>query len=188
MLQGEKVTLRALKRDDLHRLWAFQNDVEFEILTGGPPWEPQSLERLERNFEESLVKDERNGPNFAIEADGQFIGTCGLFRYDQTTQICELGIGIGDRRYWGHGYGRDAIRTLLVYGFQIRNLHKIWLIVNDDNPRAIHSYLACGFMEEGRLRKHVWSNGRYLDLVQMGILRSEWEAHQQQAQPPLASS
>lgn len=186
MLQGEKVTLRAIKRDDLHRLWAFHNDVEFEILTGAAPWEPQSLERLEKKFDEQLSKGDRNGASFAIEADGHFIGTCALVRYDQHNQICEMNIGIGDRRYWGHGYGRDAIRTLLVYGFQIRNLHKIWLFVNEDNPRAIHSYLACGFVEEGRLREHVWSNGRYVALLQMGILRSEWEAQQAQQSPASA--
>ncbi|MDQ3643109.1 MAG: GNAT family N-acetyltransferase, partial [Actinomycetota bacterium] len=44
----------------------------------------------------------------------------------------------------------------------------------DDNERAIRSYRACGFVEEGRLREHSWVDGRYKDLVHMGIMRSEW--------------
>ena len=43
--------------------------------------------------------------------------------------------------------------------------------------RAIRTYRACGFVEEGRLRQHVWSDGAYIDLVYMGILREEWGEH-----------
>ena len=47
MLKGEKVILRALKREDLQRQWIFNNDLEIEILGGGDPPEPQALERLD---------------------------------------------------------------------------------------------------------------------------------------------
>jgi RimJ/RimL family protein N-acetyltransferase len=176
MLKGEKVILRALKREDLQRQWAFNNDLEIEVLGGGDPPEPQSLERLEAEFDASTQKGGRDGTSFAIEADGKYIGGCGLFHFDQIAHTCEMGIGIGDRAYWGHGYGRDAIRVVLDYAFRLRNLHKVWLTVNSDNERAIRSYERCGFVEEGRLRKHVWNNGRYIDLVYMGVLREEWEA------------
>jgi RimJ/RimL family protein N-acetyltransferase len=68
------------------------------------------------------------------------------------------------------------VRVLLDYAFRLRNMRKVWLTVNGDNERAIRSYRASGFKEEGRLRQHVWSNGKYIDLVYMGILRDEWEA------------
>jgi RimJ/RimL family protein N-acetyltransferase len=51
----------------------------------------------------------------------------------------------------------------------------VWLRVLGNNERAIRSYLACGFVEEGRLRSHVWSNGEYFDLVCMGVLKDEWQ-------------
>ena len=44
------------------------------------------------------------------------------------------------------------------------------------NERAIRAYKACGFVEEGRLREHMYSDGRYVSAVYMGILRSEWQA------------
>ncbi len=43
------------------------------------------------------------------------------------------------------------------------------------NGRAIRAYKACGFVEEGRMREHVWLGGRYVDNVLMGVLRGEWE-------------
>lgn len=174
MLKGEKVILRAIKREDLQRQLIFNNDLEIEILGGGDPPEPQSIERLEAEFDENTRKGGRDGTNFAIEADGIYIGACGLFHLDGIARTCEMGIGIGDRAYWGKGYGRDAIRVLLDYAFRQRNLHKVWLRVNGNNERAIRSYRACGFVEEGRLRKHVWSNGQYVDDLYMGVLREEW--------------
>ncbi len=175
MLQGQKVILRAMKREDLVRQCAFNNDLEIELAGGGDPPEPQTLARLEAQFDESLRHGERDGMNFAIEADGQYIGSCGFFNLDQVAHTCELGIGIGDKQYWGQGYGRDAIRVLLDYAFRLRNFHKVCLRVNGNNERGIRAYRACGFVEEGRLRQHVWNDGKYEDLVHMGILREEWQ-------------
>ena len=117
-----------------------------------------------------------NGPAFAIEADGKFIGQCALFNINTTAQTCEMGITIGDPEYWGRGYGRESIALLVDYAFRQRNFHKVWLQVHANNGRAQHAYLACGFREEGRLRSHVWSNGQYDDLIIMGLLRTEWQA------------
>ena len=176
MLTGEKVTLRAIEREDLPCQWAFNNDLEMELLGGGDPPEPQSLARLEAEFNENAQKGGRDGANFAIEADGKYIGSCGLFHFDYDAHTCEIGIGIGEPAYRSHGYGRDAIQVLLRYAFRIRNLRKVWLTVNGNNERAIRSYKACSFVEEGRLHQHVWNNGQYIDLVYMGILRDQWEA------------
>lgn len=173
VLTGEKVILRALRRDDLQRQWQFHNDVAFELATGGDPWEPQSLPRLEAQFDESLSSGERDGAHFAIEADGLFIGSCGLFDFNPVARTCQLGIGIGDRAYQGRRYGRDALRVLLDYAFRLRNMRKVWLTVNGDNERAIRAYRACGFVEEGRLRDHVWGDGKYIDLVYMGVFRDD---------------
>lgn len=182
MFRGEKVTLRALQRDDLPRLWAFNNDVEVELAGGGDPPMPQSLARLETEFENGARYGGRDDARFAIEADGKFIGQCGLRQpdglVDGTAQVYELGITIGDKAYWGRGYGRDAVRVLLDYAFRLRNAHKVWLKVNASNARAIGAYRACGFVEEGRLRRHVWGDGLYDDQLLMGILREEWEARQ----------
>lgn len=174
MLRGEKVTLRGATREDLPRIWQFQNDLAVELAGGGDPPEPQSLERLCAEFDRAAANGGRDGADFAIEADGKLIGRCGLMAIDATHRTAMLGIGIGDRAYWGRGYGREAVRLLVDYAFRYRNLRRVWLWVHADNERAIRAYLACGFREEGRLREHVWSNGRYVDAVHMGVLRDEW--------------
>ncbi len=175
MLQGERLLLRAMTRADLERLCQFNNDVEVEVAGGGDPPLPQSLARLEAEFEAKVGEGDRDGTNFAIEADQKFIGHCALFQFDSVARTCELGITIGDKDYWGQGYGREAVTLLLDYGFRYHNLHRVYLSVNGNNERAIRAYQACGFQEEGRLRFHIWSDGAYIDLVYMGILRDEWE-------------
>jgi len=175
MLKGRMVILRALTRQDLELLCQFNNDLEVELSGGGDAPEPQALERLQAEFDEKVSQGGRDGTEFAIEADGKLIGQCALFEFDHVARTCELGITIGDRAYWGRGYGRDAIQTLLDYAFRLLNLHRVFLSVNGNNERALRAYGACAFVEEGRLRAHVWNDGAYVDLVYMGILRAEWE-------------
>lgn len=174
MITGDRVTLRALGREDLARLCAFNNDIAVELAGGGDPPLPQSLARLEAEFDQAVAKGGRDGMSFAIEVDGLCIGQCALFNVNETGRTCELGITIGDKTYWGKGHGREAIQLLLRYAFHYQNYRKVWLHVHAANERAIRAYRACGFVEEGRQRAHVWSNGGYDDLVSMGILREEW--------------
>ena len=75
MLVGKLVTLRALAEDDIPRLTVFKNDVEVELLGGGDPARPRTLEVV-RDFFAERAKDS-DSQNFAIEADGRFIGDCG---------------------------------------------------------------------------------------------------------------
>ena len=174
MLQGDLVTLRAMTSADYPRMTEFKNDVEVELLGGGRPPRPVSLATVTESFDE-MAKD-KESLAFAIEADGKIIGDCGLFHVDQWARTAEVGIGIGDRDYWGRGYGRDAMRLLVGYGFTIQNLRKIWLETHGTNERAIRSYRAVGFVEEGRQREQVWLGGKYVDLVHMGLFRDDFTA------------
>lgn len=176
MLIGEKVTLRALERNDLDRLHQFNNDIAVELAGGGDPPMPQSLARVQAEYEQQAGNGGRDGANFAIEADGKFIGICALFNEDHTAQTIELGITIGDKDYWGKSYGRDVVASLVEYAFTYRNYRKVWLQVHGDNKRAQAAYAACGFVEEGRQKAHVFSNGAYDDLIYMGIFRDDWAA------------
>lgn len=177
MLQGPRVRLRGITRQDLYRLSDFNNDLEVELAGGGDPPAPQSLERLQSEFDQEAARGGRDGASFAIEVDGVFIGQCALFDEDSVGRTCELGITIGDKAYWNQGFGREAVGLLVDYGFRHRNLHRIWLRVHAANERAIKAYRACGFVEEGRLRQHVWSDGRRDDLLVMGLLREDaWQA------------
>lgn len=175
MLVGAKVTLRSLERNDLPRLHEFKGDVGLHVLADDEPWEPRPFPTLEAFYDEQIKKEPGTTAWFAIEADGKLIGDCGVWNFDNTARSASIGIAIGDREYWGRGYGREAVGLLLDYAFVHRNLNRVWLSVNASNERAVRAYEACGFTEEGRLREHGYSEGRLVTVVMMGVLRREWE-------------
>jgi RimJ/RimL family protein N-acetyltransferase len=171
VLQGDRVLLRAFRPDDLDALTAFQNDLETELLGGGAPPRPTPREHMAQLWER--LTGDRSGAAFVMEADGKVIGNLGLYNADSEARTIELGITIGDKDYWGRGYGQEALRLAVDYAFRMRNIRKVYLSVHADNARAIAAYTKAGFAEEGRLREHVWSGGRYVDVVQMAVFRPE---------------
>ena len=84
------------------------------------------------------------------------------------------GIGIGEREFWGKGYGSDAIQLLLRYAFTELNLQRVSLTVFEFNQRAQRSYEKVGFRLEGRQRQIMQREGRRWDILYMGILREDW--------------
>ena len=101
------------------------------------------------------------------------IGSCGLHSIDHYDQRADVGIGIG-KPHWRQGFGQEAVRLLVDYGFRILNLVKISLQVLADDERAVGAYRKAGFVEEGRLRNHSWYDGSRHDELVMGVLREEW--------------
>ena len=102
------------------------------------------------------------------------IGNIGLHDLDWKNRNAQLGVVIGEKAYWGLGYGTDAIKALLRFAFDEMNLHRVQLRVFEFNERAIRCYRRCGFREEGRLRQELYRGGAYHDVLLMGILREEF--------------
>jgi RimJ/RimL family protein N-acetyltransferase len=175
MLKGERVLLRAMRRDDMPIQWQSENDPELYFLSGGTP-RPASLEHLYALYDDELSKPSPTVVNFAIEAEGLYIGHCSLHDIQAANRSAELGIEIGSRDYWGKGYGREVVRLLLNYAFQHLNLNRVSLHTHSANERAIRCYLACDFVEEGRFRQQHWLDGRYVDGIAMAILRDAFTA------------
>ncbi len=172
MLKGDPVILRPMRRDYLEKYFEYRNEVELELLSSGEAPMPMEYERLVAMFEAHLARPRSEISWFGIEVQGgKFIGQCLLHNFDYAARTCELGVTIGDRDHLGRGYGRDVVQLLVKYAFRLRNMQKVWLTTNGSNERAQKAFAAAGFVEEGRLKRHVWLDGRYDDLVYMGVLR-----------------
>ncbi len=107
-----------------------------------------------------------------VEAEGRFVGRCGLHGIDEYARRADLGIALR-RDEWGKGYGQDACRVLVEYAFRNLNLRKVCLHVLADDERAVGAYRNAGFVEEGRLREHDWYDGAYRDVLLMAVLRGQ---------------
>ena len=173
MYQGELVRLRAYRKDDLPKIQMFLNDFEVRTLTQSTTPYPYTLEDEEKWYESNTAL--KDTYTFAIETlDGVFLGGCGINSIDWKSSKVELGILIGNKEYWGKGYGTDAVKLLIKFIFEEMNINKIYLNVFSHNKRAIKSYKKCGFIVEGTLREEGFHNGKYYDDIYMGILKSEY--------------
>ena len=175
MLEGERVLLRSIRKEDMLIQWQSENDPELHFLDGGTP-RPASLEWVYALFDEGVRNPDPHSVAFAIEADGHYIGHCGLRNIQAANRSCALSIEIGNKDYWGKGYGREVVRLLLAYAFEHHNLNRVSLHTHSENERAIRCYRSCGFVEEGRFRQELWLAGHYVDGIAMSILRDEFRS------------
>jgi UDP-4-amino-4,6-dideoxy-N-acetyl-beta-L-altrosamine N-acetyltransferase len=151
------------------------------------PWfnDPEVRRTLKRSWPMSIaaeveflrgLRNDQDGAAFAIvlRASDQLIGVTGLHNFDHVARHAGFGITIGDKEHWGRGHGTEATSLILSHAFDTLNLNRVWLHVYEFNPRGIRVYEKLGFAIEGRLRQHVFRDGRYWDVLTMGILRDEW--------------
>lgn len=129
----------------------------------------------EREWIEKNLKN--NDLNFAIVnlENDELIGNCGIMNVSYKNRIGEVGIFIGEENNRSKGYGTEALKLLLDFGFNYLNLNNIMLGVKSFNERAIACYKKVGFKECGRRRESYFLNGKYYDDVCMDILAREFE-------------
>jgi len=176
VLQGDRVTLRAVERTDLGAIHAMRNDPSLEGLVYGAPV-PRSLAELEAHFEaeQAIPAEQRDEAKFVIDRAGTVAGRCDLFEIDRVSGTARIGVTVA-ADHQGDGLGTETVELLLRYAFRDLGLRRVWCDILADNTRSIRMCEKCGFVEEGRLRGHYWYDGAQRDAVVMGILRDEWEA------------
>jgi RimJ/RimL family protein N-acetyltransferase len=172
---GKLVRLSAFKADakDAYARWS--QDAEYSRLltfNAARPRTPESFADVEKEHKDDAWRHFV----FAIctLADDKMIGYTEL-EMTWVHQHAWIAIGMGDPDYRNKGYGTDAFRLTVNYGFRELGLYKISLGVFDYNPRARHVYEKCGFVMEGTQRSLLYRDGQYYDLHLLGITRPKWE-------------
>lgn len=171
-LLGEKIYLSPRNTEDVEKFTEWMNDFHTTDYTGRSAY-IITLEGEKKYFEENIDK---NYNFFIVTLDtDKLIGTVGLEDYNAINRTATLGIFIGDKEVRNKGYGTEAIRLILDYGFNYLNLNNIKLDVMEFNERAIACYKKCGFKEYGRRRKAEFVNGKYYDRISMDVLAEEFK-------------
>jgi len=176
IIRHGSVFLRPAEREDLPRFVVWLGDARTTqtlALRG-----PISLAMEEGWFERLLEVQGRDTWHFVIcrTDDGRPIGAIGLHDVDPVNGSAMLGIFIGDPADTGQGYGSDALRAIVSFGFAELRLERIWLDVYAYNDRARRVYDRVGFVHEGTLRHALYRSGAFQDVHRMSILREEWAA------------
>ncbi|WP_256757579.1 GNAT family N-acetyltransferase [Cohnella sp. WQ 127256] len=175
-LQGTHIMLREYRQDDLPWIREWVNDPEIVQHLSDIFLYPHALEATEA-YLDAMLEGNSDSRGFVIAdlSTEAYIGQVNLDSIDWKNRVARVGIVIGSSEQMGRGYGTEAMKLLISFAFLEMNLNRIELEVYDFNERAIRSYLACGFVQEGRLRERQYKKGRYWDVIQMGILKSDWK-------------
>ena len=179
MIFGKRIRFRAPERSDLPTFVTWLNDPE--VISGIRTIYPMSNEDESRWFDLMLTRPQELHPMVIEVKDGVkwvMIGTCGFNQIDWRNANGEVGIMLGEKKYWDQGYGTEAMHLLLKHGFETMNLHRIYLVVHEDNDRANRCYKKVGFEVEGKLRDAVYKNGKYIDDLIESMLRPDWKDDQ----------
>lgn len=167
----QDIALVPVERDDLPLLFNWINDRDLVVLSA--PFRPIDGPRHESWFESMLKRDDVHLFGIRHVESGRLIGSCQLLGVHPIHRHAELQVRIGEADARGRGYGTQALELLVRFGFVDLHLHRISLHVFADNAVAIRTYEKVGFRREGVLRDAAYVDGRYVDVVIMGILKTE---------------
>jgi len=175
-LEGDLIALRPLTLADVEGPYvSWLNDPEVCAHNSHHvyPYTPAQA----KGYIESVSRDEHNLVLAIVAKDsGKHIGNISLQKIDLIARNAEYAILVGDRDYWGKGVANEASRLILAHGFTALNLHRIHCGTSVENIAMQKLAGKLGFKEEGRRRDAHFKNGSYCDIVEYGILSTEFSA------------
>jgi len=172
-LEGKRVYLRKIRVDDVNEAYfRWMNDSTVNQFLESRFY-PHSLETL-KDYVSGKVNDENNA-FFAIilKEDDRHIGNIKLGPINTIHRFADIGILIGEKDCWGKGYATEAIHLIVKYAFDKLNLNKVTAGCYAPNKGAIEAFKKANFSQEGIRKNHCYYNGKYVDDILLGLVRSK---------------
>ena len=175
-LIGDRIYLspQGISDEEIETFTKWLNDFEVTDYTGRTS-NVTTIPGEKDYFDVTLKDTDRRQFSIVSINENKLVGTVGLEHINWIERSAILGIFIGEEDFRSNGYGTEAIRMLLEFGFKYLNLHSIRLDLLSVNERAHKCYLKCGFKDTGCSREQIYLNGKYYDKLHMDILENEFE-------------
>jgi UDP-4-amino-4,6-dideoxy-N-acetyl-beta-L-altrosamine N-acetyltransferase len=166
------VRLRQIIPDDGARVLAWRNSPEVSAYMYSDHQIGQA--EHDRWFSAALTAPDRR--YWIIEMDGAPVGLANLARIDLANRRCEWAYYLGEASTRGRGLGSRIEYIVLRHVFETLGLNKLWCEVLLDNEGVWKLHESFGFVREALYRQHVFKDGRFQDVVGLGMLSSDWAA------------
>jgi [ribosomal protein S5]-alanine N-acetyltransferase len=180
-LEGKRVRLRPLVETDAHGPypgWMNSREVTTGNSHGVYPYTPEAA----LTFIRSLAgREDRIVLAITEPKSGDHVGNISLQSIHPIYRSAELAILLGEPRVFGRGLGTEACSLMVAHGFERLNLHRIYCGTFANNEGMIRIAQKLGMKEEGRRREAAFKDGKYLDIVEFGLLREEFGAQKTRA-------
>jgi len=171
---GNKIYLRSLRPEDLNKGYLdWINDPEInKFLISGIF--PTSLRGLKSYYEKVNGSDKDVMFAIVVKKTDKYIGNIKIGNIDWVNRSAHCGRLIGDKKYWGKGYGTEAMKLVMDYVFNALNLNRLYNTMVADNLGAIRSCEKVGMIKEGVFSQYRFLSGVYKDVIQMAITRDRY--------------
>jgi len=176
MIKGERILLRPIKDEDWAEIenWGADRDSLW-----GPyqRFQLDHIPQLRQAYQHMGLLSRESG--FLLIETLQSHELIGFVRYtlipypDADTPYPEIGFGITKVAARGNGYATDALNLLVSYLFEGYPVERIIAFTEQENLPAQHVMGRVGFQLEGTLRRAMFRDGKWQDMVIYGILRQE---------------
>ena len=167
-LFGDLVHIREKEIEDIADEYSWRTDEELSRLDATRPL-TMSYDDFFRYSKEEMKFPNYKSKKLALDTkDNIHIGNVMYYDYSISNKQTELGIMIGDKNYWGKGYGTEAVQLLLEYLFSVLNLKRVYLHTLSWNYRAQASFIRAGFNVVRSVRR-----GGH-DFILMEVIESDW--------------
>ena len=180
MLTGERVGLRAIERADLSQLLAWRNNPAMRRFFR--EYRELGMDQQLRWYEQTVLGDPSTRMFAIVELEGnrspgRLLGACGLCYIHAANRSADFSIYLGaDGLYIDEAFAPDAARTLMRYGFDELNLHRLWAEIYDNDAPKRAFFDALGFRLDGTQRQTTWRGGRWHDSLFFSMLEPEYRA------------
>ena len=173
-LIGDNIYFSPISLDDIEEYTEMINDIKVSVGLGSVSYTNITDFESEKEFLTSIKKEKM----FAVRLfeNDELLGNIGFNSLDMVNRNGVLGVLIGNPKHQRKGYGTEALKLILDYGFSFLNLRNISLKVFEYNKPAYNLYKKIGFKEVGRLRKAVEIMGKTYDIIIMDMLKEEFQS------------
>jgi RimJ/RimL family protein N-acetyltransferase len=173
-ISGDNIYLATLEKEHCKKLWD-DFEYDFKALT-----EPLNIGHSNTKADVWFDEIQRDQGDKHIRLgvfliDGTVIGDVALQDIDWKNRSCSIGLGIAKIEYRSKGYGTEAVKAIIEYGFGNLGLERMTANTLEQNLAAQRSLEKIGFVVEGRERKAVYFAGRKWDRLNYSLLREEFK-------------
>ncbi len=168
---GEKIYLRPLTEEDTQMVVSWRNSKR--VMDNFIYRTPLTYESHLKWFREKVETGEVVDFIVCDKENDMPLGCVYLQHFEKENRKAEIGIFLGEDRAFGRGIGKEACRLMVKYGFEELKLHKIISRVLSFNEASVKTHEAAGFVKEALFKDDVFVEGKYLDVIFLGVINPE---------------
>lgn len=175
--RGVNIRLRGIEPEDADTFYAWDAAETETARMVDWVW-PAGSRAASRQWAEKRATEEAKNDEFffAIEnMEGKLVGIINTHGCDRRVGCFKYGVSIAPG-FRGQGYAAEAILLVLRYFFEELRYQKVTADIYAYNETSARFHERLGFVQEGRIRRVVFSQGQHFDLLVYGMTVEEFRA------------